>query len=97
MALRNILPPSFPPFYLPANIIWHHPCLYSPALSPAAVADLMSTQPTDRTDILIYPIPHLSMKASGFLITLDGLTVDQGFCLGPDTVTTAIHATIDAL
>ena len=57
----------------------------------------MSTQPTDLMDILIYPIPHPSTKASAFLITQDGLVIDQGFCLGPDTVTTAIKASVDAI
>ena len=96
-SLRNILPPSFPPFYLPSNIIWRHPRVFHPTLDAAEVADLMSTQPLDLTDILVYPIPHPSLKASAFLITQDGLVIDRGFCLGPDTVTTAITASVDAI
>ena len=96
-SLRDILPPSFPPFYLPSNTTWRHPCLYHPTLTVAKTADLMSTQPLNRTDILIYPIPHPSMKASAFLITQDGLVVNQGFHLSPDTVTTAINALVDAI
>ena len=75
-SLRDILPPSFPPFYLPSNITWRHPRVYHPTLTVAETADLMSTQPLNRTDILIYPIPHPSMKASAFLITQDGLVID---------------------
>ena len=68
-----------------------------PILTVAETADLMSTQPLERTDILIYPIPHPSMKASAFLITQDGLVMDRGFHLGPDTVTSAIRTAVDAV
>ena len=67
----------------------------TPPHTAAFVAELMSTQPLHYMDILIYPLPHLSMKASAFLITQDGLVIDQGFCLGPDTVTTAVQASVD--
>ena len=94
--LRHLYPSSFPPFYLPTNTTWFHPHASCRTPEPTVVETMMSTQTMNTTDVMVYPIPHPTHKASAFLIFQDGIAVDRGFCLGPNKVDTAIGATIDA-
>ena len=96
-SLYKILPPSFPPFYLPSNTIWSHPRATCLSPEPDAVTTLMSTQLTHSTDIFIYPLPHPTYKASAYIIFQDGLAVEHGFHIGPDKVSTAVGTMIDAI
>jgi len=57
----------------------------------------MSTQLIGSTDIFIYPLPHPTYKASAYIIFQDGLAVERGFHIGPDKVSMAVGATVDAI
>ena len=96
-SLCEIFPPSFPPFYLPTNVTWYHPQATCHTPKADVVTKLMSTQSLNTTNIMVYPIPHSTHKASAFLIFQDGLVVDHGFHLGPNKVTTTISTTVNAI
>ena len=81
----------------PSNTTWHHPRATCLSPTPDTVTTLMSSQLVGSTDIMVYPLPHPSLKASAFLIFQDSLAVKQGFYLGPDKVTTAISTTVDTI